>query len=127
MAVGHMPFVMKKTHKKIHSRHRQKRSPSKRALFSKMKVFSVFKLSMPGLVITFLFAITLSLLNVTRASAPNPGHTWSEMGDVAVTVAQGGTGAATLGSTQILVGSGTGAVTSTTTVAVNRGGTGIAS
>jgi len=41
-------------------------------------------------------------------------------------VGKGGTGAATLPSTEILVGNGTSAITSTTTVSVVRGGTGVA-
>lgn len=42
-------------------------------------------------------------------------------------VGRGGTGATTLGDTELLVGAGTNAVTSTTTLAVYRGGTGFGS
>jgi hypothetical protein len=104
----------------------KKKSPLQTRFRSYFRWLSFFKFTKTGLVITFLFAITLSLLNVTRASAPIPGHTWSEMGDVAVTVAQGGTGVATLSSGDLVVGAGTSAVTATSTLAVNKGGTGAA-
>lgn len=37
-------------------------------------------------------ALIVSSSLVSHAAAPNPGHTWTEMGDVLVTVSQGGTG-----------------------------------
>jgi hypothetical protein len=64
----------------------------------------------------FLFAGGLFLLilgclfGVVSASAPNPGHTWSEIGDVAVTVAQGGTGQSSLTANNVILGNGTDAV-----------------
>ena len=54
--------------------------------------------------------IFLCLFGVVSASAPNPGHTWSEMGDVAVTVAQGGTGQSSLTDENVILGNDTSAV-----------------
>lgn len=44
------------------------------------------------------------------AAAPNPGHTWTEIGDILVSVLQGGTGQTSLTLNNLLVGNGTSAV-----------------
>ncbi len=41
------------------------------------------------------------------AAAPNPGHTWSELGDVAATVTQGGTGLSSASQGDLIYGSAT--------------------
>ncbi len=91
------------------------------------------------LIISLLVAIFLSVLSLSYAATPNPGHPWTETGDGnfvvtgqtaprvftfpdanatilttnnLVTVAQGGTGASSL--TGILIGNGTSAFTATT-------------
>ena len=92
--------------------------------------------------ITLLLAIALSLLSLSYAATPNPGHSWTEVGDgnfiasgpttartytfpdasttvlttnALVSVAQGGTGTSSL--TGVLIGSGASAVTATTSPA----------
>ncbi len=57
-----------------------------------------------------LFMIFLCLFGISSASAPNPGHTWSEVGDVAVTVAQGGTGQSSLTANNVILGNDASAV-----------------
>jgi len=57
--------------------------------------------------VCLLAAIAFSVITIANAVAPNPGHTWAEVGDVAVTVAQGGTGASTLTANNVILGNGT--------------------
>lgn len=73
----------------------------KEAKLSLNKVLSIF----------WLIAISLSIIGIALAAAPDPGHTWSEIGDVAVTVSQGGTGAAPGADDQVLVSDSTSAGT----------------
>ncbi|MFH0814717.1 MAG: hypothetical protein V1902_01305 [Candidatus Falkowbacteria bacterium] len=57
-----------------------------------------------------LLLIFCCLFGLVSAAAPNPGHTWSELGDVAVTVAQGGTGQSSLTASNVILGNDTSAV-----------------
>ncbi len=62
------------------------------------------------LAVILLTAITFSVVQITRAnpSAPDPGHTWSEIGDVLATTTQGGTGLSSPGdSGNVLTSNGT--------------------
>lgn len=63
------------------------------------------------LTVFLLFAIVFSIIQVIRATAPNPGHTWSEIGDVLVAVSNGGTGAAPGATDQVFVSDSTSAGT----------------
>ncbi len=70
--------------------------------------------------IFLLFGIAFSVVTVVIASAPDPGHTWSEIGDVLVDLANqvtgtlgvgnGGTGATTLTANNVILGNDTSAV-----------------
>jgi len=61
--------------------------------------------------VLLLLAIISTVVQVVFAVAPDPGHTWAEVGDVIVTVAQGGTGLATLTTGNVILGDGTSVVT----------------
>jgi hypothetical protein len=54
-----------------------------------------------------LLLVLFSCAQITYAIS----HTWSELGDVAITVAQGGTGASTLTAENVILGNSTSAVT----------------
>jgi len=70
-----------------------------------------------------LLAISFSVIRIIQATAPDPGHTWSEVGDVAVTVAQGGTGLAATADDAVWVGDSTSAVTARTLPSCSDGAT----
>ena len=98
-----------------------------------------------GLIIALVFS--LLIFNLAKATEPNPGHLWTDIGDgvfqvantqtavrtytfpdanatvlttnAPVTVAQGGTGTTTLPANTILYGNGTGAILSTASAANN--------
>lgn len=59
------------------------------------------------ILITLTSIVGLTFLGLVFAVAPNPGHTWSELGDVLVTVAQGGTGLTGMATGGILYASAT--------------------
>lgn len=60
--------------------------------------------------IILLVGITFSVIQIIRAAAPDPGHTWTEIGDVTVTVSQGGTGQTSLTTNNVILGNGASAV-----------------
>lgn len=57
------------------------------------------------LIIVLVLSLIIPAVRFVFAAAPNPGHTWSEIGDIAVTVAQGGTGLASIAAGSILYAS----------------------
>jgi hypothetical protein len=66
-----------------------------------------------SIVVLFALLVIPLYLAISRfagAAAPNPGHTWTEMGDVAVTVSQGGTGQSSLTLNNVILGNGASAV-----------------
>ncbi len=73
---------------------------------SKMKLtkFNIF------LFVVLFVSLVTSIIRIAIASAPNPGHTWSELTSVAATVAQGGTGQSSLTANYVLLGNTTSAV-----------------
>jgi hypothetical protein len=88
-------------------------------------------LTIPALAATSTLSVTgLSTLTagfVSQASSTVVGDftvTGTPTFDTALSVTSGGTGAATLGSDELLLGAGTGVITSTTSLSVYRGGTG---
>ena len=56
-----------------------------------------------------------TLMNYVSAATPNPGHDWSEIGNVLVTPSQGGTGWASLQANTVLLGNGTTKISTTST------------
>jgi len=75
---------------------------------------SVIAVNVEKILFSILFIVAGFLVfRVVRASAPNPGHTWADIGDVAVTTAQGGTGWASLQANTVLLGNGTSAIATT--------------
>ncbi len=71
-----------------------------------------FKGVFGGILIGIIFSVFFIYYHLTnvKAAAPNPGHTWAEVGDVVVTASQGGTGLTTLAANSLLAGNGTGTV-----------------
>ena len=59
------------------------------------------------LAVVLIISVIIPVVRFVYAAAPNPGHTWSEIGDIAVTVAQGGTGLAAMATGGILYASST--------------------
>ena len=57
------------------------------------------------IIIVLILSLVVPIARFVFAAAPNPGHTWSEIGDIAVTVAQGGTGLSTIAAGGILYAS----------------------
>lgn len=64
--------------------------------------------------IFLLVVITFSIIKIVQSAALNPGHAWNTLDDAPLPVANGGTGAATLGDAGVLIGNITGAVQVTT-------------
>jgi hypothetical protein len=81
--------------------------------------------------ITLFVAVSIAIISssfyIGRAAAPDPGHTWADIGDVALTIIQGGTGIASITSGSLLVGAGTNAITASSTLTAIKGGFGLSS
>lgn len=65
------------------------------------------RLFLKKILATMAIATGLTFIGLVFAVAPNPGHTWSEIGDVILTVTQGGTGLTSMATGGILYSSST--------------------
>jgi len=59
---------------------------------SKIKIY---KISIMLVIIALLTGVSLSIIQIVRSAALNPGHAWTELDDAALPIANGGTGQTT--------------------------------